>query len=204
MAKKNIRTRFGIFGGTFDPPHHGHLIIAQTAVEELELDKVLFVPAASPPHKTGQLMASASHRLAMLKLAIKGNKNFTASTLELQRGGVSYTVDSLQKLTEKHPGSDFFLILGEDNYAEFHSWKSPEEIVRLASLVVYRRLGYENPGGSEYPVMELRGPILELSSTDIRNRVFRGKSIRYLVPREVASYIKTNRLYLGQKRRPSD
>ena len=197
MDKNNTRTRFGVFGGTFDPPHLGHLIIAQTAVEVLGLDKVLFVPAASPPHKTDRLTALASHRLAMLKLAIKGNKKFEVSPLELQRGGISYTVDTLRNLSERHPGAELYLILGEDNYAEFHSWKSPEEIVRLASLVIYHRSGYGNVKGSRYPVTELKGALLELSSTDIRKKVSRGQSIRYFVTKEVASYIKSKKLYIG-------
>ena len=197
MGKNNTRTRFGIFGGTFDPPHLGHLIIAQTAVEDLELDKVLFVPAASPPHKTDRLMATASHRLAMLKLAIKGNKKFEASVLELHRGGISYTVDTLRSLNERYPHAELFLLLGEDNYAEFHSWKSPEEIVRLASLVIYHRSGYGNVKGSSYPVTELKGPLFELSSTEIRKKVSRGQSIRYFVTKEVASYIKSKKLYIG-------
>jgi len=197
LDKNNTRTRFGVFGGTFDPPHLGHLIIAQTAVEVLGLDKVLFVPAASPPHKTDRLTALASHRLAMLKLAIKGNKKFEVSPLELQRGGISYTVDTLRNLSERHPGAELYLILGEDNYAEFHSWKSPEEIVRLASLVIYHRSGYGNVKGSRYPVTELKGALLELSSTDIRKKVSRGQSIRYFVTKEVASYIKSKKLYIG-------
>jgi len=173
------------------------LIIAQTAVEVLGLDKVLFVPAASPPHKTDRLTALASHRLAMLKLAIKGNKKFEVSPLELQRGGISYTVDTLRNLSERHPAAELYLILGEDNYAEFHSWKSPEEIVRLSSLVIYHRSGYGNVQGSRYPVTQLKGPLLELSSTDIRKKVLHGHSIRYFVPKDVASYIKSKKLYVG-------
>lgn len=195
LRKKKLK--IGIFGGTFDPPHLGHLIIAQTAVENLEIDKVLFVPAANPPHKTERLMAPASHRLAMLKLAIKGNKKFEATALEIQRGGISYTVDTLRNLNERYPVAQLFLILGEDNYAEFDSWKSPEEIVRVASLVIYHRSGYGIVQGSRYPVTELKGPLLELSSTDIRKKVSRGQSIRYFVPKDVASYIKTRKLYIG-------
>ena len=194
---QKTKSKIGIFGGTFDPPHLGHLIIAQTAVEDLELDKVIFVPAASPPHKTDRLTASPAHRHAMLKLAIKGNKKFEASMLELHRGGISYTVDTLRSLNEHYPDAQLFLILGEDNYAEFHSWKAPEDIVRLASLVIYHRNGYGNVKGSSYPVTELKGPLLELSSTEIRKKVSRGQSIRYFVTKEVASYIKSKKLYIG-------
>ena len=194
---QKTKSKIGIFGGTFDPPHLGHLIIAQTAVEDLELDKILFVPAASPPHKMDRLMAPASHRLAMLKLAIKGNKKFEATALELQRGGISYTVDTLRSLNGRYPDAELFLLLGEDNYAEFHSWKSPEEIVRLASLVIYHRSGYGNVQGSRYPVTQLKGALLEFSSTDIRKKAFRGQSIRYFVPQDVARYIKSKKLYIG-------
>ena len=197
MMPQKTKPKIGIFGGTFDPPHLGHLIIAQTAVEDLELDKVLFIPAASPPHKTDRLTAPASHRLAMLRLAIKGNKQFEATVLELQRGGISYTVDTLRSLNEHYPDAQLFLILGEDNYAEFRSWKAPGEIVGLASLVIYHRIGYGTVRNSPYPVTELKGPILELSSTDIRKKVSRGQSVRYYVPKDVASYIKSKKLYIG-------
>jgi nicotinate-nucleotide adenylyltransferase len=196
---QKTKSKIGILGGTFDPPHLGHLIIAQTAVEDLELDKVLFVPAASPPHKTDRLTAPASHRLAMLRLAIKGNNKFETTALELQRGGISYTVDTLRIFNERYPDAELFLLLGEDNYAEFHSWKSPEEIVRLASLVIYHRIGYGNVQGSRYPVTQLKGPLLELSSTDIRKKVLHGHSIRYFVPKDVGGYIKSKKLYIRQR-----
>lgn len=190
--------RIGIFGGSFDPPHIGHLIIAELAHEQLGLDKVIFVPAYLPPHKVGGHRSSPSHRLRMTKIAVKGNPKFAVSDIEIQRKGISYTVDTLQYFKKQYPKAKFFLLIGGDNYAQFVAWKSPDVIATLASLAVYPRLGYNSNVlphsyfGKEYL---LHGNTLDLSSTEIRKRVFHRKTIRYLVPENIEQYIVEKRLY---------
>lgn len=190
--------RIGIFGGSFDPPHIGHLIIAELACEQLGLDKVIFVPAYLPPHKVGSHRSSPHHRLQMTKIAVKGNPRFAVSDIEIQREGISYTVDTLRYYKKKYPKSKLFLLIGGDNYAQFVTWKSPDVIAKLASLAVYPRLGYDTTVlphsyfGKEYL---LQGNKLDLSSTEIRKRVFTGKTSRYVVPEKVELYIVKNRLY---------
>lgn len=190
--------RIGIFGGSFDPPHIGHLIIAELACEQLGLDKVIFVPAYLPPHKVGSHRSSPHHRLQMTKIAVKGNPRFTASDIEIQREGISYTVDTLRHFKKEYPKSKLFLIIGADNYAQFVTWKSPDVIAKLASLAVYPRPGYgttvlpHSYFGKEYLLF---GNKLDLSSTEIRKRVFAAKTIRYLVPEKVEHYIAKKHLY---------
>ncbi len=190
--------RIGIFGGSFNPPHIGHLMIAELAFEQLGLDKVIFVPAYLPPHKVGSHRSSPYHRLQMTKIAVKGNPQFIVSDIEIQREGISYTVDTLQYYKKRYPKSKLFLLIGGDNYAQFVAWKSPDVIAMLATLAVYPRPGYDSNVlphsyfGKEYL---LQGNKLDLSSTEIRKRVFHGKTIRYLVPEKVEQYIVKKRLY---------
>ena len=174
--------RIGIFGGTFDPPHIAHLIIAEQAIQQLQLDVVYFVPANIPPHKTYHAFVSANHRWQMVRKAIAGNTKFRASDIELKRKGISYTVDTLLAFKERYPKSNLFLILGGDNYQQFHSWKSPKEILSHATLVVYHRPGVkENRKSLNDGVVFLQGAKFELSSTMIREQLKRGESIKYLV-----------------------
>ncbi|MBI3586927.1 MAG: nicotinate-nucleotide adenylyltransferase [Ignavibacteriales bacterium] len=190
--------RIGIFGGSFDPPHIGHLVIAELACEQLGLDKVIFVPAYLPPHKMGGHRSSPHHRLQMTKIAVKGNPQFVVSDIEIQREGISYTVDTLQYFKKKYPKAKLFLLIGGDNYVQFVTWKSPDVIAKLASLVVYPRPGYDSTVlphsyfGKEYL---LQGNKLDLSSTEIRKRVFAGKTSRYVVLEKVEQYIVKKRLY---------
>ena len=192
--------RIGIFGGTFDPPHIAHLIIAEQARQQLRLHKVLFVPAHDPPHKKGKAWATPAQRLAMLKLATSGVRGFEVSSIEIGRKGLSYTVDTLHELKSKFKNADFFLIVGGDNFAQLDSWKSVEEILRMATPVVYER----DHGGATKTLtnpptkISLHGPLLKISSTMIRERVRDGVSIRFLVPAAVESYIQRHKLY--QKR----
>ncbi|MBI4417890.1 MAG: nicotinate (nicotinamide) nucleotide adenylyltransferase [Ignavibacteriales bacterium] len=192
--KKNI----GILGGTFDPPHVGHLIIAESVLETATLDVIIFVPAFQAPHKRRTPGATTSQRLAMTRLAIRGNKRFACLEIELRRKGTSYTVDTLETLTLTYPGSDFSLIMGADSFLEFSSWKSPERILELARIIVYPR-----PGMAIAPDLPFRkhaevisAPILEVSSSLIRRRLASGKSVRYLVPDTVLRYLHRNKLYL--------
>ena len=189
--------RIGIFGGSFDPPHIGHLIIAQLAREQLSLDEVLFVPAFVPPHKPGGYASTAADRLNMIRLAVRGNPLFHASDVEIRRKGISYTVDTITAFKRRYRGGKLFLIIGGDSLKQFWSWRSPDKILTNASLAVYARSGYELPakGHAGVRVHRLAGPLLQISSTDIRKRMASGKSLRYFVPEAVRSYIRSHRLY---------
>jgi nicotinate-nucleotide adenylyltransferase len=188
--------RIGIFGGTFDPPHRGHMKIAAQAIQQLGLDHIYFVPAYIPPHKQHHSAATARHRWAMMKLAIGGKKEFKVSAIELRRRGISYTVDSLKAVKKKFPEAELVLIIGADNLQQFHSWKSPNTILRLASLAVYKRKGYHLVRKeTSVPYQLLNGPMLQISSTDVRLNIRKGSSIRSLVPPVVARYIKKHALY---------
>jgi nicotinate-nucleotide adenylyltransferase len=188
----------GILGGTFNPPHVGHLIVAERVREELKLDKILFIPSAISPHKQHIQLIDPTYRMEMVQLAVLGQQFFEASDIEIARGGVSYTVDTLGQLKRMYPGDTLFLLIGMDNLAEFDTWKSPEKIVELANVVVMTRPGFE-PNGvlGEYgkKVTLCQVPEIEISSSDIRARVKQGKSIRFLVPKPVESYIYFRKLY---------
>lgn len=191
--------RLGVFGGTFDPVHLGHLIVAEAARSEARLDRVLFVLSPRPPHKNVEDLTPISHRLAMLHLAVADNPHFAISTLEMQREGVSYTVDTLRQLQNapEYAGSDLHLIIGMDSLAAFAQWREPETILKIARLLVYPRLQAEPSVPPELlqACRMLDSPIVEISSTDIRRRVQQGITVRYLVPRSVRNYLEVNRLY---------
>ncbi|MEP6571172.1 MAG: nicotinate-nucleotide adenylyltransferase [Gemmatimonadota bacterium] len=187
----------GLLGGSFDPIHHGHLIVARSVLETLGLDAVRFVPARDQPFKAGQHGVSSDLRAQMVALAIRGEPRFVLERAELDRPGPSYTVDTLRALHLREPGADFALLLGADAAAEFHLWRESEEIRRLARLVVFSRPGLAGvPAGPG--LAPLAVPAVDISATDIRVRVREGRSIRYLVPDGVAEFIAAHRLYLGQ------
>lgn len=188
--------RLGVFGGTFDPLHIGHLIVAQDAWAALGLDRVLLVPAAVPPHKRGRVVTPADVRLEMVRAAVAGDPRFEVSDLELRRPGPSYTVDTLRELHERYPGADLFFLLGVDQYRDFHTWREPEEIARLATLVVLSRTGIvevESRVGTLPTVLPVTR--IDLSATEIRRRVAAGEPIRYLVPWGVEELILEEGLY---------
>ncbi|HYZ90384.1 MAG TPA: nicotinate-nucleotide adenylyltransferase [Myxococcales bacterium] len=194
--------RFGLFGGTFDPPHTGHLIAAQDAALALGLDRVLFVPAAVPPHKQHRTITPAEFRLQMLALALSDDTRFTLDPVELERPGPSYTVDTLRELRRRLPG-EWTLLLGADQYAEFATWREPEEVLRLATVGVLERAGtLPRSAPSTVPAEARDGVVrvsvtrVDISSTAIRQRVAAGVSIRYLVPHEVETFIAETGLYL--------
>jgi nicotinate-nucleotide adenylyltransferase len=186
--------RIGIFGGTFDPPHIGHLIAAQDALQSLPLDKVLFIPALVPPHKRGRTVSPADVRLRMIRAATQGDARFEVSDVELRRTGPSYTVDTLRQL---QGGDELLLLIGVDQVREFSTWREPQEIMRLARLVMMARAGIEVP--PESGIVQYTVPVtrIDVSSTLIRQRVAAGKPIRYLVPAAVAEIIVAERLYSG-------
>ncbi len=196
--------KIGIFGGTFDPIHTGHLIVAEEAMSQLGLDEVLFVPAGQPWFKTGQQVTGAHHRLAMVELAIASNPRFRASRIEVARPGPTYTVDTLVEL-RRHLGPDveMYLILGMDALREMRRWRCAARVFDLATVAGVTRPGSDYdlktleaifPGTSERTVM-LSVPLIDIGATDLRRRVADGLSIRYLVPGSVEVYIREQGLY---------
>ena len=195
----------GVFGGTFDPIHHGHLAIAEEAREALGLERVLFVPAAASPFKTDRDITDAAHRLAMVEAAIEGNEAFTSSRLELDRPGPSYTVDTLAALAAQGRGADaLWLVLSSEALAGLPRWREPARVLDLAQIAVVPRAGHDLLGwawvGGAFPGREdrftfLPGPLLPISGSVVRRRAAAGRSVRYLVPDAVARYIKMYGLY---------
>jgi nicotinate-nucleotide adenylyltransferase len=195
--------RLGVLGGTFDPVHYAHLRLAERAREaqQLSLDRVLFVPAGRPWRKSDRVVSEGRHRAAMLQLAVGDNALFEVSTLELERAGPSYTVDTLEDLHELHPDSELFLIMGEDALADLANWREPERIMDLATLAVASRGGKDiAAAGQVLPhflerVVWIEMEALEISASRIRENVRMGASIRYLVPDAVLEYIREQALY---------
>lgn len=198
--------RIGVYGGTFDPIHIGHLIIAEHAREQLELDRVFFVPSGNPPHKASDRISSARQRLEMVQLAIAGNADFALCDFEVRRETVSFTVDTLRHLSESQADAELFLLLGADNLHDLPRWRQPKEIAALAHLCFAGRPGIQldfsvlndilsSEHAQDVRTHQLTAPLLEISSTQIRRRVSEGKSVRYLVPPPVHAYIQTEKLY---------
>jgi nicotinate-nucleotide adenylyltransferase len=189
--------KIGILGGTFNPIHIGHLIIAQDALEAARLDRVLFIPSATPPHKRLDGPVSAAHRLRMVELAIAGQRRFAADDLEIRRGGKSYSVDTLVELRRRYPGAEFHFIIGADSLSELHRWKDARRLVKLCRFIAAARPGFE-PKPARLPGLRyrlLRAHPCAIASRDIRRRLARGQSIRYLVPDAVVGYIRRHKLY---------
>lgn len=188
------RKRVGLLGGTFNPPHMGHLIIAEQVGRQLDLDKVYFMPDAEPPHVDLKPFIPAAHRQKMVELAIEGNPLFDLETIEIKRGGKSYTIDTMTQLKAEHPEIDYYFIIGADMVAYLPKWERIEELVRLVNFVGVARPGY--PKESPYPIIWVDMPTVDLSSTQLRKMVKEGRSLRYLVPDAVARYIEEEGLYL--------
>lgn len=186
----------GVIGGTFNPVHNGHLLIAQDALQQLGLNRVQFIPAATPPHKTPDRLVSGKHRLAMLQLAIRGNRQFAVDELELRRGGRSYSVDTLAALRRRQPDAEFYFIIGADSLPELHRWRSIHRLAQLCRFVVVARPGHPVQSPRVAVRWELvAGHPWDISSTEIRGRIASGRSIRYLVPDMVRHYIRQQKLY---------
>ena len=195
--------RLGVLGGTFDPVHTGHLVLAEQARGQLGLDRVLWVPAGDPWRKAGEPVSPAEDRLVMVRLAIEGNDGFEVSTTELDRAGPTYTLDTLQQLRGEYAAEELFFLLGLDALADLPNWHKPAELIRLALLGVARR-GDEQPRlaelerqmpGLEERVRWVEMPRLDISGTELRRRASEGRSLRYLVPPAVASYVREHGLY---------
>ncbi len=197
--------RLGIYGGTFDPPHHGHLILAETAADSLNLARVLFVPAANPPHKAARtIRADAKHRTAMVALAIAGNDHFALSRVDVDRPGPHYSVDMLIRLREEIPEADFVFLIGTDSLRDLPRWSRPAELIELVTLGVMRRPGVEPPDlaalerhlpGLSARVEWVDAPLIDIAASDLARRLANGQSVRYQLPDVVLAYIKQHGLY---------
>jgi nicotinate-nucleotide adenylyltransferase len=197
--------KIGVLGGTFDPPHHGHLALAATARHQLGLEQVLFVPAGQPPHKPRRPISPALHREAMVSLAIAGKEGFALSRADLDRPGPHYTADLLAILRRAYPGAELTFLMGSDSLAQFPTWHDPSRVVAQAGLAVLRRPGWEAglealesavPGISRH-VVWLEGFIVDVSASQVRQRLRERLPIAELVPPEVERYIRWHRLYPG-------
>ena len=191
------KSKIGLFGGSFDPVHLGHLLVALAAIEELGLDRLFFIPAAQSPFKPDSRPAPASARLQLLRLALAGRTNCEIDEQEIRRGGVSYTVDTLRDYSKRFPGAELFYLIGADHAVKLKEWREPDELAKLAEFVAIPRPGEH---AAEFP-KPFRGRILngfpiEISSSQIRARVKAGLPIEPLVPSAVAEAIRNNRLYL--------
>lgn len=196
-------TRIGIFGGTFDPPHLGHLIIATELRHALSLDQVLFVPAGQPPHKAGQIISDDRHRLAMLDQALIDTPEFGVNTVDLDRRGPSYTSETLLLLQERLRPTELVFLMGEDSLQDLPTWHRPDLIVERAEIGVARRPGVDMDLATVYAAVPaarkrihlVEVPEIDISSRDLRRRVIEGLPIRYQVPRAVEEYIDRHGLY---------
>jgi nicotinate-nucleotide adenylyltransferase len=207
------RGSVGVLGGTFDPIHIAHLAVAEEAREALGLERILFIPAAMPPHKVDRPVSEPHHRLAMVELAIAGNAAFEASRIELERSGPSYTVDTLERLAASAQADaagpdgerpDLVLIMSAEAFRDLRTWRRPERILELARLAIVPRDGFPDASraflAEHFPGFEdrasfLGGPRLQLSASELRERAANGRSLRYLVPDAVAAYIGDHGLY---------
>lgn len=190
--------KIGFLGGSFDPVHFGHLLAAQDAYEQRRLDRVVFVPAAIAPLKPAEPRCAANHRMAMLCAAIDGDERFGISELEIQRGGVSYTIDSIRHFRSQHPLDELFWIVGGDQFQSLPLWKDVAELVTLVEFIVLERPGYA--AEMRVPIAGLRashcrGHVFEVSSTELRDRARRGLSLDYFVPQKAIAYIRQHGLY---------
>lgn len=184
--------KIGILGGAFDPVHTGHLLIAQDIKEKLELDRVIFMPASRPPHK--RCVAPFALRRRMLKAAIAGHPGFVLSDIEARRPGLSYTVETLEQLRSRHAQDELFLTIGADQFRELRTWKQPERLPGLARLIVITRPGAHSVKGI-VPARRLAVRQIEISSTEIRNRIARGLSVDEMLPQPVLRLIRNSALY---------
>lgn len=210
MERKRLQ-KIGIMGGTFNPIHNGHLIIAENAREEFQLDQILFIPTGHSPHKKERQIADASLRCDMISLAIKDNPFFQQDLTEVSSADISYTYITLQKLKKIYPVAQLYFILGADSLFDIESWKNPEQILSICSiLAAYRQHERQTEFSQQIAYLKekyncciypLDAPKFDVSSSEIRNRIEKNKTIRYMVPKEVEDYIKKNQLYLNQNER---
>lgn len=201
---KTIPHKIGIFGGSFDPLHYGHLIMAEYAIESLQLDLVLFAPVAYPPHKPRGGRVSIEHRIAMLQAAIYDNDRFMFSRVDVDRPGPHYTVDTIQMIQEQYPSSHLYFLMGTDSLLSFSNWYKPQQIIEQCRLAVMRRpstqpitlnLHEDVLPGLQNSIDIIEAPAIGISSTRIVERIRGGQTIRYLIPEAVRIYIQEHDLY---------
>ena len=196
--------RIGILGGTFDPPHVGHLWLATLAADALRLDRVLFMPASQPPHKRGRRMSSTADRLLMTRLAIAGDPTFELCPIEMERTGPSFTIDSVAELLRRYEGSQLYLLMAADSLAQIDTWREPDRLLDMVEWAIGPRPGSALPARPELRarfgrrasrIHLLDGPSLDVSASEIRRRVAAGRAIRYLVPVAVEEHIARRGLF---------
>lgn len=185
--------KVGILGGTFDPPHHGHLLIANEVLFALNLDEIWFMPNQEPPHKQKSVFITNEDRLHMLELAIRGNGKFKLQTIELERKGPSFTVETMKIIKSQYKEYEFFFIIGADMIEYLPEWCKVDELVKLVQFVGVERPAYSHE--TKYPILYVDVPTMEVSSSMIRERLKNGQTVRYLLPDSVIDYIKENHLY---------
>lgn len=200
MVQDKIK-KIGLFGGTFDPIHMGHLIVGEIIRDKLDLYRIIFIPAKKHPFKDNHFIADEFHRYKMIRLAINGNKYFGVSDIELKSEQVSYTIDTVRKFRDesREIGQDIYFLMGMDNLDQFHLWKDPDVLIKQCKVVVFSRPGFKPPKDAQKflnSIQLIQVPLLEISSTQIRNRIKNGQTIHYLVPPSVEGYIVNNKLYL--------
>lgn len=188
--------RIGVLGGTFDPVHLGHLVVASEVCAALALDRVILVPAHQQPFKDSTGHASPEHRIAMCQLAVAGDERLEVSDVDIARGGLTYTVDTLADIAAEHPGAELFFIAGADAVSRLSEWREPERLMKLARFVGVARPGHPAPA-LPAPHLVVDTPEVAVSSTEVRRRSRAGAPVRYLVPDAVAAYIAQHALYLG-------
>ncbi|MDE0838604.1 MAG: nicotinate-nucleotide adenylyltransferase [Kiritimatiellae bacterium] len=207
MREKSKTTRLAILGGTFDPPHVGHLLMAQTALETLALDGVIFVPSGDPPHKDLGDIRPAEDRIEMIRAATAWNPRFHVDDLERHRQGKTYTIDTVMTLRDRHPDAELFFLIGADSLNDLYTWMRVEELLTLCRFITFIRPGQAmetlqanvaklpQPWATQLLQDVHQGRAINISSTECRQRVAQGLSIRYLVPKEVEAYIAAHDLY---------
>lgn len=187
------KRKIGILGGTFNPPHIGHLIIAEQVRDQLDLEEILFIPDANPPHVSGKKTIDAKHRAEMVKRATEDNAFFKMDPIEINRGGTSYTYDTIVQLQEKNPEIEYYFIIGADMVMDLPNWYRIDELVQLVHFVGVNRPGYVRD--SSFPIIWVDIPDIQVSSTDMRNKISADCSVKYLIPENVFAYIEEERLY---------
>ncbi|MBD1382072.1 nicotinate-nucleotide adenylyltransferase [Metabacillus arenae] len=185
--------KIGILGGTFDPPHYGHLLIASEVLSSLKLDQIWFMPNHTPPHKLNGAHSASAHRVKMIEKAIEGNQSFKVQTIELEREGRSYTYDTMMLLKESYPDTSFYFIIGADMIEYLPKWHKINQLLNIVTFVGVLRPGYKSE--TNYPVFMVKVPQFDVSSTMIRERIINRMQTNYLLPDSVISYIKENKLY---------
>ncbi len=190
----------GIYGGSFNPPHIAHLVVAESIRDQFGLDQILWIPSYIPPHKTHLRLAGADHRLAMTRLAIASNPSFAVSAIEIERKGTSFTIDTVSTLIDTFPGNEYYLVIGEDSLLDFMTWREPASIIKKVEVLVYRRPGREKETAEATTLFPNRiriadAPLLDISSASIRADIKEKRSIRHLVPDAVYDYIMRHALY---------